>query len=193
MRPYFAEELFSSFGKLCYTPRGPISFLSSPKESNIAKEKLSSINNPVFDSTFCEDKIECLFIGEKFQGQDYYQLLDRIIAFMGEKDFCNRQIFIDMNLEQDQEYLKVQSQIWDMNPKVIVLLGAGITNIFLKKKEKLSRIHGKCFEVQFSKDDGKKKSYSCFPIFHLNLLRINPNMKRSAWIDLKKIKEYLLI
>ena len=74
--------------------------------------------------------------------------------------------------------------ILEKRPKVVVSLGATVTNILLGKREKLSTIHGQFFE----KRQGEC-NFSLMPIFHPDFLIINPNMKRTAWIDLQKVME----
>lgn len=69
-------------------------------------------------------------------------------------------------------------------PAIVVSLGATVTNILLGKREKLSTIHGQFFEKKLG-----ECVYNLMPIFHPDFLQINPNMKRTAWIDLQKVME----
>lgn len=73
---------------------------------------------------------------------------------------------------------------------VIVSLGAMATNTILQKKERLSRIHGKDFHLDVVRGKGNL-SLEVYPVFHPDILQINPNMKRSAWMDLQKVMEVL--
>lgn len=76
-------------------------------------------------------------------------------------------------------------------PKIIITMGAVATNNLLGKKERLSRVHGKIFDrtIEFKKSE--KINIKIMPLFHPDFLKINPNMKRAAWIDLQKAMEYL--
>ena len=76
-------------------------------------------------------------------------------------------------------------------PQVVVTLGAKATNLLLGRKEKLAKVHGKQFKANLSFHGGEKLEVNFIPVFHPDYLEINPAMKRSAWIDLQKVLEYL--
>ena len=72
----------------------------------------------------------------------------------------------------------------------IVPLGAKATNTILGTKERLSKIHGQ--QVKFKIIGHKTEiDLSVYPVLHPDFLQINPNMKRSAWIDLQKVMGHL--
>jgi hypothetical protein len=70
-------------------------------------------------------------------------------------------------------------------PKYIVSLGATATNDAL-----FSGVHGQVHKV-VTEVNGNKIEMSIFPLFHPQLLEINQSMKRTAWIDMKKLMEVL--
>lgn len=75
---------------------------------------------------------------------------------------------------------------------VIVTMGAFTTNTALGKKERLSKIHGRPFEKTYWQQDVEQKlQVTLFPVFHPDILQINPNMKRSAWLDLQKVMKFV--
>jgi len=74
--------------------------------------------------------------------------------------------------------------ILEKRPRIVVSLGATVTNILLGRREKLSTIHGQFFDKAID-----QCNYSLMPLFHPDFLIINPNMKRTAWIDLQKVME----
>lgn len=93
--------------------------------------------------------------------------------------------------ENEAEVLEnILSEISYFEPEVVITLGAIATNILYGKKEKLSKVHGSEFDKQI-KCKNNHFDFKFFPIFHPDLLQINPSMKRTAWIDLQKIMKLL--
>lgn len=137
---------------------------------------------------------EVLFVGDTFadEGDD---LLGKMIAAMKlsgiefhrypmEEELDNV-VDLAKNLEEPTSATqKLFEIIAEKRPKVVVSLGATVTNILLGKREKLSTIHGQFFEKRIG-----ECVYSLMPIFHPDFLIINPNMKRTAWTDLQKVME----
>lgn len=77
-------------------------------------------------------------------------------------------------------------------PKVVVTMGAAATNIFFDTRIRLSNVHGdiqvKSFKI---KDSAEVLSVNIFPLFHPDLLEINVSMKKTAWIDLQRLRTIL--
>jgi hypothetical protein len=93
--------------------------------------------------------------------------------------------------KSDSEILEnTLKEIIFFKPEVVITLGAVATNILYGKKEKLSKVHGSEFDRQI-KLEKSQIDFKLFPIFHPDLLQINPSMKRTAWIDLQKIMKKL--
>lgn len=115
---------------------------------------------------------------------------DEFICFRG--SFLNEQIVdYSKNFESPSEAsASLFKKIIETKPRVVASLGATVTHILLGKKEKLSAIHGDFIERTVTYN-GKKHSFLLVPIFHPDLLLINPNMKRTAWIDLQKIISFI--
>lgn len=91
----------------------------------------------------------------------------------------------------DEEVLQnLLCEISVLRPKVVISLGAIATNLLYGKKEKLSKIHGQEIE-RVIELGGSTQNFTLFPIFHPDLLQINPSMKRTAWMDLQKVMKYL--
>ena len=140
--------------------------------------------------------IEVLFVGDSFNGEGD-DLLGKMIGAMklSGTEFYRHPMedeLDDVNdLVKNQEMPSPATQkllniIFEKRPKVVVSLGATVTNILLGKREKLSTIHGQFFERQIN-----SYHYNLMPIFHPDFLIINPNMKRTAWIDLQKVMEQI--
>lgn len=125
---------------------------------------------------------DVLFLGDTFNGTGE-DLLHKMIQAMNLGKNAVLRIPFDENLDTRKELLAAIAQ---HRPKVVVALGAIVTNILLEKKEKLSTIHGQLIPLETT--DWK---YLLMPLFHPEFLLINPNMKRTAWNDLQKIMEFL--
>jgi len=94
------------------------------------------------------------------------------------------------NLNPSNETLDIHKAIVEFKPLVVVSLGATITNVLLGRREKLSGIHGQFFPKSIAYNNDEHQ-FQLFPIFHPEFLLINPNMKRTAWIDLQKVMEFV--
>ncbi len=141
---------------------------------------------------------EVLFVGDTYkknpntEGDD---LLGKMISAMklSGSEFKRFSLEVDLeevsDLEENLQFpnsatLNLLNCISECQPKVVVSLGATVTNILLGKREKLSTIHGQFFEKK-----ANNWSYVLMPVFHPEFLIINPNMKRTAWSDLQKVME----
>jgi uracil-DNA glycosylase family 4 len=137
---------------------------------------------------------EVLFVGDTFAGEGD-DLLGKMIAAMKltgaefyrhpMEEALDDVVDLAKNLEAPSSATQILfNTIVEKRPKVVVSLGATVTNILLGKREKLSTIHGQFFEKRIG-----ECVYSLMPIFHPDFLIINPNMKRTAWVDLQKVME----
>ncbi|MCP4912336.1 MAG: hypothetical protein GY909_04390 [Oligoflexia bacterium] len=120
-------------------------------------------------------------------------LLSKMIGAMKLEEGSWQRLFLEKSLEE--EALKHQEDSLFMHlhqseVKVVVSLGAFATNLLMGKRERLSKVHGQLQKLNLNSGDITKE-LSVFPVFHPDLLQINPNMKRSAWIDLQKVMEFL--
>ena len=80
-----------------------------------------------------------------------------------------------------------EDQILAEKPSVVVTLGAYASNLILGGQERLSKIHGNFFPRSFSDNFHTQ----IVPLFHPSFLLINPGMKKSAWMDMKKIMDFI--
>jgi hypothetical protein len=163
---------------------------SQPKTANIQPSTANSQQPTVYTNSLSE----VLFLGDSYNGEGE-DLLGKMISAMKLKDNEFSRYPLESALEDIEdlagnlenpspETAKLLAVIAEKRPKVVVSLGATITNILLGKREKLSGIHGQFFEKKTG-----DCNYSLMPIFHPDFLIINPNMKRTAWIDLQKVME----
>ena len=140
-----------------------------------------------------------LFVGDTYTEGKGEDLLGKMIVAMKLKPGEFNRVLFDEKLEEINELahnlneptpetIFLFEQIRKFKPQVVVSLGATTTNILLGKREKLSGIHGQFFDKSV-KSDKETYSYQLMPLFHPDFLLINPNMKRTAWIDLQKVME----
>lgn len=142
-----------------------------------------------------ESSAKVVFVGERPKDFDpdnpRVDLLSKMIQAMklGEGEFARA--FLDKDPGKAKlQWEELLKSLSDFNSIVIVTLGAMATNTVLNKKERLSRIHGKEFSIALERSSGALE-LKAFPVFHPDILQINPNMKRSAWMDLQKVMEVL--
>jgi len=140
-----------------------------------------------------------LFVGDSFVEGTGEDLLGKMIVAMKLRPGEFNRVAFNEKLEDVNdlaanlvtptiETVELLEQIKKFKPNIVVSLGATVTNILLGKREKLSGIHGQFFDKTLSLDN-ESYSYQVMPIFHPDFLVINPNMKRTAWIDLQKVME----
>lgn len=140
-----------------------------------------------------------LFVGDSFVEGTGEDLLGKMIVAMKLRSGEFNRVPFNEKLEEvndlatnlvapTAETIELLEQIKKFKPNIVVSLGATVTNILLGKREKLSGIHGQFFDKTLSLDN-ESYSYQVMPIFHPDFLVINPNMKRTAWIDLQKVME----
>ena len=95
-------------------------------------------------------------------------------------------------IENQEEWLKrFIEEVELFKPQFVISLGAVPTNLLLQKRERLSQVHGKFFPKGFKLSNGVTHNVLICPIFHPEFLLINPNMKRTAWMDLQKVMGHL--
>ncbi len=162
----------------------------------VVREALTIVVSPaiVIDSIYLS---EVLFVGDSFKGEGD-DLLGKMITAMKLSGAEFHRVKMDEELESVTDLARnlespnaATKMLFDIilekRPKVVVSLGATVTNIFLGRREKLSTIHGSFIDKHLGSDC----HYSLMPLFHPDFLLINPNMKRTAWIDLQKVMEYV--
>lgn len=137
---------------------------------------------------------EVVFVGDSYSGEGD-DLLGRMIGAMNlQVGEFHRLLFNPglekiVNLESNllhpsSETLELLNFIQEKRPRYVVSLGAVVSGILLGRQEKLSAIRGQFFEKQIGDVE-----FEFMPVFHPDFLVINPNMKRTAWIDLQKVME----
>lgn len=163
------------------------------KESVSIQTEISNEENAVFLNP--NSKIKILFIGDTFNGEGE-DLLHKMITAMKLLPEEYKRIPLDTELEQvdfddsayanQPSYKRLIALINNEAPVFVISLGAIVTNCLISRREKMSTIHGKYFKL-----NANDYEYQLMPLFHPEFLLINPNMKRTAWIDLQKVMQSL--
>lgn len=206
------EPLAHTFeGGLFKDSAWPFAFDESVTTESAMKETTAPVATPAVSPMKPAAKVEpktalkadalslVLFVGDSYVEASGEDLLGKMIVAMklrpGE---FNRVPFNekleDVNdlaqnlIDPSVETIELLEQIKKYKPNIVVSLGATVTNILLGKREKLSGIHGQFFDKTLNLNN-ESYTYQVMPIFHPDFLIINPNMKRTAWIDLQKVME----
>lgn len=128
-----------------------------------------------------------LYIGSSPSGDHQADLFQKMLKAMGLENSDQAWFFYDDDLNTND----LIAICYHFRPKFIVTLGAKATNDLLGKKERLSKVHGKFFPREIKFKEGDVLAYEMMPLFHPDFLHINPNMKRSAWLDLQALQKKL--
>ena len=183
-------------------PGGEVSKSESLNFSDGAIIELSDISEKAGDrpiiydyEAFDSEDLSVLFVGERPKDFDdehpRADLLSKMIKAMKLNDLEFSRIFLSSDVSESQsEWYKVLELLDGRMQICIVPLGAKACNTILGTKERLSKIHGQEFKFKV-KGNKTNIDISVFPVFHPDFLQINPNMKRSAWIDLQKVMSHL--
>lgn len=82
----------------------------------------------------------------------------------------------------------LEKEIILLRPQVVIAYGARVTETLLKKRYKISEVHGQVFTQTFHDPErGASWKTQVIPIFHPEFLLINPSMKRLVWQDFQKV------
>lgn len=82
-------------------------------------------------------------------------------------------------------------EIYFLRPKVIVAFGAWCSEVLRGKSDKLSTTHGQFYPLQITTAT-ETISTMVVPLFHPDLLFINNDMKKTTWMDMQKIMNFLM-
>ena len=131
--------------------------------------------------------VKVVFIGAEFEedkGQSR-ELLTKMIQAM--KLSNDEYSILEIEAEKKGKLEEIKGQILAEKPSVVITLGAFASNLLLEGQERLSKIHGNFFPRSFSDNFHTQ----IVPLFHPSFLLINPGMKKSAWMDMQKIMDFL--
>ncbi|MBH47399.1 MAG: hypothetical protein CME71_04445 [Halobacteriovorax sp.] len=192
-------ESLKSFAdqKLEETPGAKIEFPGgevAAKEGALVGRKIS-ISDKAKLPSWTNQNIKIIFYGESSKlgdpsqasGTRAAELLDKMVSAMKIPEDQVLKLLSEEKLEESSEFFEsFMKGLLFSRPAFVVSLGALATNTLIGRKEKLTRIHGQFFPIKIESGDDKCQ-IQLMPLFHPDFLLINPNMKRTAWIDLQKI------
>ncbi len=121
-----------------------------------------------------------LFLAPELENDESRELLNKMIGAM-KLDTNEYKLIGELKSELILDQLK------ELRPLVVITLGASAANLILQGQERLSKIHGNFFPIQI--DDNYHTQV--VPLFHPSFLLINPGMKKSAWMDMQKIMDFI--
>jgi len=58
-------------------------------------------------------------------------------------------------------------------------------------KDRLATIHGEIVDLSLKLIQDQAYFFNMMPLFHPQILLINPNMKKTAWADMQKAMRFL--
>ena len=127
-----------------------------------------------------------------FFHKEVAELFSRMISAMG---LTGDEFFVSSisspSLDEEQSLEALGSEIFHLNPKFIVSLGASATGKLLANNQRLKNIHGQLFDYKVSDQNDRSLESKLMPLFSPKLLHTAPNMKKTAWRDMQKLIELL--
>lgn len=106
-------------------------------------------------------------------------------------DFIVSGIEVNKDETKISYFDEVLSEILHFKPELIICLGASTTQRFLQRKERLANVHGQFFDISLNTGMENQFNFKLMPLFHPDLLLINPNMKKTTWLDMQKSMKLL--
>ncbi|MBI3949789.1 MAG: uracil-DNA glycosylase [Acidobacteria bacterium] len=210
-KPTASAAQASLFGDLV-----PEETQAEPESEFPVSETLEIIRADIGDCTRCKlhrqrthivfgegsPKADLMFVGEgpgadeDATGRPFVgragQLLDRMIDAIGlkrEDCFIANIVKCRPPLNREPEPDEVTTcepflyrQINVIKPKLVVALGAVAAKTLLRTNAPISKLRGRFFDFRGTK---------LLPTFHPAFLLRSPNMKKEAWEDLKKVRDFL--
>ncbi|HLE10597.1 MAG: hypothetical protein A2504_08940 [Bdellovibrionales bacterium RIFOXYD12_FULL_39_22] len=172
--------------------------------------KRLDISSAQYDNLGSGKKIKALFVldyprivDEKSRAlvEQQDDLLDKMIAAMkfAQGDYLKSYSIKCSLLEGDLQNFEgsysnclnyLHYEIFYYRPQVVITMGAIPTKFFLGPDSRLSLVHGNFYPKSIGYKNRVHK-FDLVPIFHPELLIINPNMKRTTWSDLQKVMAFL--
>ncbi len=210
-KPKKSEEVDSfAQARIKLNPLSDIESMGQSKSESFSFEHdfygfLSSISkewsqDSISGSDAFDKSVEVLFLGLDTIDEDFIPETAPFSLLESSQDLLGKMIMA-MGLKEGQfvraplikigdPYENFIQTITHFKPRVVIPLGATATNIALKKKLKLSNVHGQ-ISGQSVTVNSEDFTFNICPLFHPELLEINPNMKRAAWIDMQKVMTFL--
>lgn len=205
----------SDHGKLSFDGGEIVEKLTSTKLIETINKKVSEknseirlshkLNNPnlvkvMFVNDFLFSEFEDIELTDKFEIElltsfrlETAQLFTKMIKAMklSQEEFVISAVSVQHDEQQNNFLDELNQEIAFFQPELVITLGAVATQTLLQNKDRLAKIHGQIFTR--STTNNQQFNYKIMPLFHPELLLINPNMKKTAWIDMQKAMKELSI
>lgn len=139
-------------------------------------------------------KVSVLFLGDTYSPQQYgdeEDMLAKMIQAMklGPDEYCR--LYYDPDFPEEQYFHAFFQEISLFQPDYVVCMGATITNLLLRKQNRLTKVHGNFYPIKLVDQNSQSVSFQMIPIFHPEYLKVNPSMKKNTWEDLQKLMKQL--
>lgn len=139
-------------------------------------------------------KVSVLFLGDTYSPQKYgdeEDMLAKMIQAMklGLDEYCR--LYYDPDFPEEQYFHAFFQEISLFQPDYVVCMGATITNLLLRKQNRLTKVHGNFYPIKLVDQNSQSVSFQMIPIFHPEYLKVNPSMKKNTWEDLQKLMKQL--
>jgi hypothetical protein len=189
------EKMATSSDGAVKFPGGKITKKESQESTVISLDDHSDHSPAMWVDEYDPKQLNVIFVGEmpKDFNEEEIQgdLLSKMILAMKLSPKSYTRVFFEKDKEVAlTQWNEVLKRVSDQDEVIVISLGAMATNVILGRKERLSRIHGQEFQLNLQ-SSAKETKLVVFPVFHPDILQINPNMKRSAWLDLQKVMKRL--
>lgn len=196
----FAADLFKGSGWFFgLSPFGELEKAESVEESVKLDSSVKPVKKPTVSANTYKYKV--LFLGDTFGASGEEDLLGKMIQAMKLEKSEYLRFSFDDQLEKVEDFnenllnpTEASKKLFDLisenNAQVVVTLGATTTSVLTGKRQKLSNIHGQFFPLNLP-NYTFSSPIQLVPIFHPDYLKINPNMKKTAWIDLQEVMKVI--
>lgn len=144
-----------------------------------AKEIENDESNDSLSELLCSFRIEAATL--------FYKMIKAMK--LQDDEFIISAASVEGEDEQISYLDELNHEIAYFKPKLVISLGAVATQNLLQSKDRLAKIHGQFFTSTTT--NNHSFTYLLMPLFHPELLLINPNMKKTAWIDMQKAMKEL--
>ncbi len=178
--PHYAHALFADTS---WYPAAQEWALEVSQEASVKAQATIQVPTPK------KTGVRLLVVSDYPRTDGNEQLEELLTKMLGAMKLGDQQIARTLALPAEgakEDIERLYGDIRKHSPEVVVTLGALATNLLLGRQERLSQIHGSIIPREVETSDGPL-SFTLVPLFHPEFLLINPNMKRTAWLDMQKI------
>jgi hypothetical protein len=139
-------------------------------------------------------KVSVLFLGDTYSPENYgdeEDMLAKMIGAMklGGDEYCR--LYYDPDFPEETYFHAFFQELAMYKPDYVVSMGATITNLLLRKQNRLTKVHGNFYKIKLIDQNSQEVDFEMLPIFHPEYLKVNTSMKKNTWEDLQKLMKRL--